>query len=630
VKASGFDLGSVEPADHVALDLERVRRLRAVAELPDERMLDEMAAMTLGRQSRRPSIEAPAHAFVSHRFIDHTHPGVLLGLTNQPDGEARVRDALGEGVLIVPYVEAGLQLAHLVAERLEALPGATGMVWMRHGLMTWGDTPRESYERTVELVSRAERALPARVSVAVSGLSPEQARGRLAELAPVIRGRLALRSGDPDRPWRRKVLRPLVDDEVLELIGREDGRAIVVSPPLTGDYLIHTKPLPAWLDGTDGLNEEALRERVARVLGDYAQAYRAYRDRQGSTAAEGLQEFDDMPRAIVVPGAGVLCVGEDAASATVVHDIMAQALSVKNGVAASGGHYEGLSEAQLFRMEYRPLQHQKLDREAGPALAGQVALVTGAAGAIGSGICERLLREGALVALAGPSLDALVAELSGSHPGAVVGIAMDVGDEAGVARGFERICGTWGGLDLVVINAGLAHVAALDELALEDFQRLYRVNTEGTLLVLAAASRLFRRQGTGGDVVCVSTKNVLSPGARFGAYSATKAAAHQLARVASLELADADVRVNMVAPDAVFGHGSRRSGLWEEVGPDRMKARGLDPEGLEAYYQGRNLLRSRVTAAHVANAVLFFATRQTPTTGAVLPVDGGLPDATPR
>jgi len=205
-----------------------------------------------------------------------------------------------------------------------------------------------------------------------------------------------------------------------------------------------------------------------------------------------------------------------------------------------------------------------------------------------------------------------------------------VTEESSVAAAFKAVASTWGGVDLVILNAGIAHVAALDQLDLAAFRRIHRVNTEGTLLVLAEAARHFKTQVTGGDVVLVSTKNVFAPGAKFGAYSATKAAAHQLARIASLELADHGVRVNMVSPDAVFSDGARKSGLWAEVGPDRMRARGLDEAGLEAYYRSRNLLKAGVTAKHVANAVMFFATRQTPTTGSTIPVDGGLPDATPR
>jgi NAD(P)-dependent dehydrogenase (short-subunit alcohol dehydrogenase family) len=284
-------------------------------------------------------------------------------------------------------------------------------------------------------------------------------------------------------------------------------------------------------------------------------------------------------------------------------------------------------------MEYDAFQQAKLRREVGLLPPGTVALVTGSAGAIGSGICEALLEGGAHVAatdLPGAKLESMVADLSDVHGDRVAAVPLDVTSETSVSEGFGTVIDIWGGVDLLVINAGLAHVSPLASMALSDFQRLEAVNVEGTLLVLRAAADLFARQGTGGDVVLVSTKNVFAPGAGFGAYSATKAACHQLARIASLELAELDVRVNMVAPDAVFSHGQRKSGLWAAVGPARMQARGLDEEGLEEYYRARNLLKVRVSAGDVARAVLFFATRQTPTTGATIPVDGGLPDSTPR
>jgi NAD(P)-dependent dehydrogenase (short-subunit alcohol dehydrogenase family) len=266
-------------------------------------------------------------------------------------------------------------------------------------------------------------------------------------------------------------------------------------------------------------------------------------------------------------------------------------------------------------------------------LQNEIALVTGAAGAIGAGICRGLLAKGAHVAaadLARESLDDLVQELNQTSPGRIMGVTMDVTDAASVAAGFDAVAEAWGGVDIIVVNAGIAMVAPLVDLDVEAFRRLERVNVEGTLLTIAEAGRRLCRQATGGDMILVSTKNVFAPGAQFGAYSATKAAAHQLARIASLELASFDIRVNMVSPDAVFSDGKRKSGLWAEVGPSRMKARGLDEKGLEDYYRTRNLLKVRVTPGHVANAVLFFATRQTPTTGATIPVDGGLPDATPR
>ncbi len=266
-------------------------------------------------------------------------------------------------------------------------------------------------------------------------------------------------------------------------------------------------------------------------------------------------------------------------------------------------------------------------------LKNRVALVTGAAGAIGYGICRALLENGCYLAatdLAGKKLDDFTADLKKISDDHVIGLPIDVTDKASIAQGLEKIIQTWGGIDIVVINAGIPMVAFLKDMDLETFRKLEKVNVEGTMLTLSGIARHFILQNTGGDVVVMSTKNVPSPGAGFGGYSATKAACHQLARIASIELAQYGVRVNMVAPDAVFSEGKYKSGLWQEIGPERMKARNLDEKQLQQYYQNRNLLKAKITGRHVANAVLFFVTRQTPTTGATIPVDGGLPDATPR
>ena len=277
------------------------------------------------------------------------------------------------------------------------------------------------------------------------------------------------------------------------------------------------------------------------------------------------------------------------------------------------------------------IDERKTDSEL--PLKNKVALVTGAAGAIGYGICRGLLETGCHLAatdVAGKKLDDFVADLRQTGGDRVIGIPIDVTDKESVSRGFESVIQTWGGIDIVVVNAGIPLVANLKDIDLDAFRKLEKVNVEGALLTLAEAARLFILQGIGGDIIVISTKNVPSPGAGFGAYSATKAACHQLGRIASIELAQYGVRVNMVAPDGVFSEGKYKSGLWEQIGPDRMRARGLDEKGLQEYYRNRNLLKLRVTGRHVANAVLFFATHQTPTTGATIPVDGGLPDATPR
>jgi rhamnose utilization protein RhaD (predicted bifunctional aldolase and dehydrogenase)/NAD(P)-dependent dehydrogenase (short-subunit alcohol dehydrogenase family) len=635
IKASGHDLATIEPEGHVAVDLGYLRRLRALTELSDAAIVNELRTHVFDHRVPSPSIETPVHAFIPGRFVDHTHADAVLALTNQPDGASLIRQALGDDVVVLPYVMPGFELSKAVADACDAHPRARAMVWMQHGIITWGESARESYDRMIELVSRAEAYLErqARSAIPTSRTALTTAEQRLASVAPLVRGLLASPSGNPDRPYRRVVLRPLVDRETLDVVDWDGGRALAVSPPLTTDHLIRSRVLPAWVDAPDYGDEARLRSQLEDTLRRYAVEYEAYMARHAARLPTGVEPFAALPRIVFMPGLGALCAGEDARAAQIVHDITRQTLLAKSRIAAMGASYQGLEEGHLFDMEYRPLQHAKLTGAAEPPLAGQVALVTGGAGAIGSAICERLLEHGAHVAvtdLPGARLDELVADLDRRFPAAVTGVPLDVGDAGSVAAGFDAVNRMWGGVDQVVITAGLAYVSGLDELDVDQFHRLARVNVDGTLLLLHEAARRFVRQGTGGDIVLISTKNVFAPGARFGAYSATKAAAHQLARIASLELAAHDVRVNMVAPDAVFSHGERRSGLWEEVGPDRMKARGLDAAGLEEYYRQRNLLHARVTAAHVANAVLFFLSRATPTTGATIPVDGGLPDATPR
>jgi rhamnose utilization protein RhaD (predicted bifunctional aldolase and dehydrogenase)/NAD(P)-dependent dehydrogenase (short-subunit alcohol dehydrogenase family) len=635
VKASGNSLSDIGPEGHSGVDLEFLRRLRVLQDLSDVVMADQFRTHLFNPRAATPSLETLAHAFLPHKFIDHTHADAILALTNQTEGERHVREALGDSVLILDYVRPGFRLAKAAAEAYESRPGSKAMVWMRHGLVTWGATARESYQATIELVTLAERYLAERGTrpVVVEASTPQSvAEKRLATVAPVVRGLLAVPSGGLDRPWRRVILQSLVDRKTLDFVDSDRGKHIALTPSLTSDHLIRTKALPLWLDNPAYADPQKLRQQLSTALQDYTSAYRAYVERYSARLPSEVAAFDPNPRVLLLPGLGAVCTGKDVHAARVACDITAHTLAVKAQVAAMGS-YKGLSESDLFDMEYQPFQHAKLGKDGELPLGREVAVITGAAGAIGSAIAEGLLGNGCHVAvtdLARPSLQELATELKRSFGDRVVGIPLDVTDAASVARGFQAIVKMWGGVDLVVINAGRALVSSLEEMNLEGFRQLEQVNTEGALLILLEAGRHFRYQGTGGDIVLVSTKNVFAPGASFGAYSATKAAAHQLARIASLEMAEIGVRVNMVSPDAVFSHGTRKSGLWAEVGPDRMRARGLDEKGLEDYYEKRNLLKARVTAEHVARAVLFFATRQTPTTGATLPVDGGLPEATPR
>ncbi|UCG86088.1 MAG: bifunctional aldolase/short-chain dehydrogenase [Gemmatimonadota bacterium] len=634
VKASGQDMREIGQEGFVALDQDYLARLAALESLSDEAMKRELSLHLARPHGSLPSIEALMHVFLPPKFIDHTHPAAVLALTNRKDAERLIVEALGEKVATISYVKPGFELAAAAARAFASHSECDGLVLMHHGLITWGATAREAYDRTIELVSRAEQCLKARRTgralVGQTAIGLQKAVERYRAVAPVLRGSLIVRDDHSSLPARRVILRPLLDEDALWFLESDNGRELALSPPLTPDNLIRTGVRPLWVDGVDVVGTADLKSRLVAEIERFSRDYTDYLRRHAAAPGHAT---DTLPKVVMLPGVGIVCAGRDVREADIARDIMAQTIDVKTAIVETGGTYDGLSEDYLFAMEYDTFQQAKLRCQAGLLPIGTVALVTGSAGAIGSGICEALLEAGAHVAvtdLPGPGLDSLAADMREVHGDRVVGVPLDVCSDAGVAEAFAAVVDTWGGIDLIVMNAGLAHVSSLADMELRDFQRLEAVNVEGTLVLLRAAARLFAGQGAGGDVVLVSTKNVFAPGAGFGAYSATKAAGHQLARIASLELAELDVRVNMVAPDAVFSHGERRSGLWAEVGPARMQARGLDEEGLEEYYRNRNLLKVRVSASDVARAVLFFATRQTPTTGATIPVDGGLPDSTPR
>ncbi len=634
VKASGQDLSVIGPEGHPGLDLQYLSRLQTLQDMSDEAMLLEVRTRLLDFRSPTPSIETLLHVFLPQKFIDHTHADAILALTNQTKGETVVREALGDEVIVLDYMKPGFKLAKVSLEGFRAHPGQRAMVWMRHGLVTWGETARESYEIMIELVSRAESYLNEKVSFPLRvamGTSLESAQERWVRLAPLLRGFLAEPTSDKDQPYLRKILTPLINRDVLNFVDSDHAKGVALTPPLTTDHLIRTKTFPLWIDDPSHHDTSRLREQIKLAVDNYRSAYQAYLNRHSSEMDSSLTYFDPAPCVVLIPGMGVACSGQDMLAANICRDITAQTIQVKTKIRAMGA-YQGLSENNLFAMEYHRLQHAKLGLSR-QTFHSYVALVTGAAGAIGSGISRVLLEHGCHVAvtdLPGERLEKLVEELRVDFPERVIGLPIDVGDLRSVSHGFAEIISTWGGVDLVIPNAGVALVSPLKKMALEGFRQLQRVNVEGTLNILSEAARHFEVQGTGGDVVLISSKNVFSPSAQFGAYSATKAAAHQLARIASLEMSALGVRVNMVAPDAVFAEGKRKSGLWSDVGPERMRARGLDEQSLEEYYRKRSLLTAKVTATHVANAVVFFASRKTPTTGATLPVDGGLPDATPR
>jgi rhamnose utilization protein RhaD (predicted bifunctional aldolase and dehydrogenase)/NAD(P)-dependent dehydrogenase (short-subunit alcohol dehydrogenase family) len=628
VKGSGSDLAAVEPRDLPAVRLAPLRGLRGLPRLGDEEMVHQVRSRLLDASAPTPSVETLLHAFLPQKFVDHTHADAILVLTNQPDGEARIRDALGPAVAVLPWIMPGHPLAEAVAAACErAGPACEGVVLLHHGIFTFGADARQSYGRMIEFCDRAERAArraaAARVPVPAQ---PGPAAVGLAEVLPVVRGAFALPvDGEPPQRFVADA-RTAADLRAFSL--RPDAAALCASGPLTPDHVLRTKGSYLFLRAAEAADPDAARAAVAR----FASGYRAYFEACRGRVAGRPAMLDPHPRVAVVEGLGLCGFGADTAAARIAADIAEHTLRAKvQGEAI--GRYQGLPPADLFEMEYWSLEQAKLGKRVAPALGGQIALVTGAGGAIGCGIAGELLAAGAQVMLADLDpgrLDRVVERLRAVH-GALrlARVEVDVTDAGAVDAAFAACVERFGGVDIVVPNAGIAHVSTLAAMDPERFRRVVDVNLTGTMLCLRAAARIFERQRTGGAVVLQGSKNVPAPGAGFGAYSASKAGATQLARVAALEFAALGVTVNTVHADAVFGDEEVPSGLWDEVGPERMRARGLDPEGLRAFYRDRSLLKRAVRPEDVGRAVVALV-GMTRTTGAVLPVDAGVAEAFPR
>ena len=629
VKGSGWDLGGIEPAGLPALELLGLRGLRALDRLSDEEMVNQLRRHLLDSTAPNPSVETLLHAFLPHRYVDHSHADAVLAISNQEHGERFVEEALGGRVVALPFIMPGFPLAKAVAEAYEAHPEVEGVLLHQHGLFTFADDARESYERHVELVDAAERYLAAAGSPRVAvqpGLAlveHGEAAARAARVAPKLRRALAAHMPSPP------ALRWLEDAALTGLVAAAGARELLVSPPLTPDHSLRTKNLPCWIAPDWDADDAALHRTVAAAVADYAEHYLSY-VRRGCAARGERTPLDPAPRVLLVPGAGAFAAGPTAAAAAAVADLTVHTLRTKAAASALGA-YRGLPELDLFDMEYWSLEQVKLGAKTAPPLAGRVAAITGGGGAIGEGIGAVLAGAGATVALLDLDrgrAEAAAARIRAAHgPHAAFGLAADVTDEASLAAAFAELLRRAGGLDVLVPNAGAAHVAALEDQDLAAYRRLVEINQTGVFLTLRQGGRLLRDQGLGGSIALVSSKNVLAPGASFGAYSSSKAGAHQLAKVAALELADAGVRVNMVCPDAVFRHGDNPSGLWAEVGPERARSKGMDPSQLEEHYRQRNLLRTTVGAEDVGRAVLYLATDAAKTTGCTLTVDGGIAQA---
>ncbi|PIE23329.1 MAG: bifunctional aldolase/short-chain dehydrogenase [Planctomycetota bacterium] len=623
VKGSGWDLASIQAPGLPAVDLAALRRFEKLESLSDEDMVRGLRANLLDPGAPTPSVEALLHAFLPDRFVDHTHADAALIFGNRPEGADELRQLFGDRVGVLEWIMPGFPLAKRVAEYRRQNPEAIGLVLHQHGVFSWGEDARTSYERMIEIVDALEQAIAARLAGSCPMLDlklrPSEAdlRETALKVLPILRRCLSVSTGDdlvPERPmlcdWRPT-------EDALAFASHPDAAALAGTSPLTPDHVIRTKAAYVVAQA----NEESIAAAVARFASEYQSYFDACRGRRE------LSMLDPFPRVALIEGAGLFAFGASKKAARIAGDIAEHTISGKARSAALSS-YEALSPGELFEMEYWSLEQAKLGKAKEAPLARRVAVVNGAAGAIGFAVARALLERGAHLVISdlpGAALEHAQQELAAIDASRVVAMPADVTDEGQVRMLFETALLTFGGIDIVVLNAGIAHVQALADMDLGRWQRVQDVNATGTLLCLREASRLLQEQKLGGRIVVNASKNVPSPGAEFGAYSASKASAAQLAKVAALELAPHGVMVNLVHADGVFedeGSGTA-SGLWAEVGPQRMRVRGLSESELREYYKSRNMLSVSVRARHVAEAVLFFAEARTPTTGAALTVDGG-------
>ena len=636
VKGSGKDLSTIRPQDFTGLHLAPLKKLLQLDELTDADMEEQLYIHRISSRSPDPSVEALLHAFLPFKHIDHTHADSILTLTHLEDGARITRDALGGEIIVTPYISSGFPLARTIFKTLAQEPDADAVIVQNHGIFTFGKTARESYEKMITYADRAQNYIQKKtrgkplVTRRDDLMRPKNFMAALARWAQGIRGACTHYASEDKQ--QRFYLSSRYTSEWVEISLSKEAKRLCQTGVLTPDHAIRTKNAMVHIESLPEDNED-LRKLIYQAIENYQNRYQDYFKRHTGDPQKQADKFESCPRLFLVAGLGLFALGQTIKDAHMAADICEHTIAAKLRSFAIG-NYVPIADAHVFEMEYWGLQRKKLGRASQPILAGQVAMVTGGGGAIGYGIAERLLAAGAAVAIADIDADRLRKVhdiLSRKYaPDRLKTLIFDVTDYESVVEAVDQLSVQFGGIDILVPNAGIAHVATIENLDPDKFDQVVAVNLKGTFTVIKAVIPVFKRQASGGNIVVISSKNVFDPGAAFAAYSASKAGAHQISKIAAMELADLGVRVNMINPDAVFGDENVCSGLWDLVGPDRMKSRGLSSENLQEYYCQRSLLKVQVLAEHVGNAVVFFASNLTPTTGASLPVDAGNPSAFPR
>jgi NAD(P)-dependent dehydrogenase (short-subunit alcohol dehydrogenase family) len=552
------------------------------------------------------------HAFLPYSHVDHVHADSICALTNHADGPRVVAEALGPNWGYVDWMRTGFPLSTLVAR----LADCDGVVLAHHGLITWADDSATCLAKTLETVARATAFVEE--NTIVRGPAPRHDDVPDEDMNRLL---LALRGAMGAR--RRIVLR--VDRTLRQTADRPDVSELMAAGVSSADHMLRIKPRVLALQGADPTMAIASVEA-------YEADYLAYVDRNLDLLPAGYEPHDPAPKVVLVPGLGAVTAGADLREATKVAEIAAHTLGVAASVADAFDAPEPISDRETFRFDYWPLELFKLTlKPQEPMFAGHVFVVTGAASGIGRGIALDLASKGASLVLADvdeSGLRALADSLASDDRPEPKISAGDQSDPDVVQATVDEAIRAFGGLDGVVLNAGIGMTGSLEELTLDQWANTMRINLSSAFLLTQSSMRAMRAQGKGGSLVYVASKNAFGPGAGFGAYSVSKAGMVQLMRIAALEGGSAGIRANAVNPDAVFDN----SRLWDGgLREERAAAHGIKPEELEDFYASRNLLHRRVTTTDVAQSVSFLLSDQSSrTTGCVIPVDGGVANAFPR
>jgi rhamnose utilization protein RhaD (predicted bifunctional aldolase and dehydrogenase)/NAD(P)-dependent dehydrogenase (short-subunit alcohol dehydrogenase family) len=609
VKGSGWDMGVIEPAGLPAVRLAPLLDLAKLKALSDDDMVNLQRTNLIDAAAPTPSVETLLHAFIPHKFIDHTHANAILSLVDRPDGIALARELYGDRVPVVPYVMPGFDLAKKAKEVFEANPDCEGLVLHKHGIFSFGRTAHEAYDRMIAFVGMAERRLrKGGVKRPVAAALPKKLASA-TDIAPILRGLVAIPVDANDGRAVRRVLEHRESREIMAYVNGHDLSRYSQQGPVTPDHVIRTKPKPLILPAPEQGRLDAFTDAARKAVQKYQADYRAYFERHNAKAKPKKKPLDSMPRVILVPGVGLFGVGATAKDARVVADVAETCALVVLDTEASG-KFESLSERDQFDMEYWSLEQAKLGKQAAKPLQGQVVVITGAAGTIGAATAAAFRRQGAEVALLDLDGDAAAATAKGLDG---LGLACDVTKRQWVNAAFAQIVAAFGGVDILVSNAGAAWQGRIGEVDDATLRKSFELNFFAAQNVAQAAVRIMLAQATGGTLLFNVSKQAVNPGPNFGPYGLPKAAAMALMRQYAVDYGSDGITSNAVNADRI------RSGLLtDEMVQKRSKARGVS----ERDYMAGNLLGREVRAEDVADAFVSLALARK-TTGAVLTVDGG-------